>query len=57
MERAEITELAKKAQSGDKAALERLYNKFHEKIYFFIYRIITDEELAPIKAKLYICPE
>ena len=46
MERVEITELAKKAQSGDKAALERLYSEFHEKIYFFIYRIITDEDTA-----------
>ena len=46
MERAEITALAQKARSGDKVSLERLYSEFHEKIYFFIYRIITSEDTA-----------
>ena len=46
MERTEITSLATKAQDGDRAAFEAIYREFHEKVYFFIIRIVKSRDTA-----------
>ena len=46
MERADIKALAESFGKGDKAAFEKLYQEFHEKVYFFIIRIVDSPDTA-----------
>ena len=42
----EVSEYVTRAKDGDKEAFGRLYNLFLEKIYRFVYYLISDEDLA-----------
>ena len=46
MERADIKALAESFGKGDKAAFEKLYQEFHEKVFFFIIRIVDSPDTA-----------
>ncbi|WP_198021598.1 sigma-70 family RNA polymerase sigma factor [Ruminococcus sp. NK3A76] len=46
VERADIKALAESFGKGDKAAFEKLYQEFHEKVYFFIIRIVDSPDTA-----------
>ena len=46
MDKAEISALTARAQSGDKAAFETLYNEFSDKIYYFAKRNCTSADIA-----------
>lgn len=46
MNKAEISVLADKAQAGDKAAFEALYNEFYGKVYFFAKRNVGNGDKA-----------
>ena len=46
MNKTEITALAQRAQAGDKAAFEALYNEFSDKVYFFAKRNVGSSEAA-----------
>lgn len=46
MERNELTMLVTAAQAGDQEALNRLFNEYYSKVYYFAYKTVKDENIA-----------
>ncbi|MBR1862537.1 MAG: sigma-70 family RNA polymerase sigma factor [Ruminococcus sp.] len=46
MTRDEMTAAARAAAGGDKDAFERLYNEYHDRIYFFVLKNVRDTHAA-----------
>lgn len=41
-----LTEMVQAAQNGDEQGIAELYDTFHQDIYYYIFKIVNDEELA-----------
>ena len=46
MEREQLVSLVSKAQAGDQAALNDLFNSFYNDVYYFALKTVKDEDLA-----------
>lgn len=46
MDKEALISIVQGVQNGDEKAATQMYNAFHEGIYFYIYKIVNDSELA-----------
>ena len=46
MEQEKLVKLVAQAQKGDNNAMTELFNNFNQDIYYYIFKIVNDKELA-----------
>ena len=46
MNKNELRNVVKNAQNGEKAAFEKLYKEYHEKLYYFVLKNVSDSHTA-----------